>query len=289
MEMFYTANKNDISEKTINSFESSNKPMITRPPYNPLSLTPYLGPTFNTNTPDISSYTPTGIFSPITDPFISPATDSNPLHHHLRHLSSFSSVGSSSPLSSIENIETPPSRSPPVYRTPLNRTPVKVTEEEVLVMDEIPVNTLNGNRTRSSSDSGSSSANSLYKTEICRAWEDLGSCRYGSKCQFAHGKEELRPCVRLPKQKPEICVSFAMTGACIYGPKCRYVHHSPAATPTAPAPAPEPVAMESKMKPEEMIALSLADDATEARVKQLLYGPTRRLRRLSVFSQICPD
>jgi len=39
----------------------------------------------------------------------------------------------------------------------------------------------------------------LYKTELCRSWEEKGSCRYGTKCQFAHGEEELRKVARHPK------------------------------------------------------------------------------------------
>lgn len=39
----------------------------------------------------------------------------------------------------------------------------------------------------------------LYKTELCRSWEEKGSCRYGAKCQFAHGEEELRKVSRHPK------------------------------------------------------------------------------------------
>lgn len=45
----------------------------------------------------------------------------------------------------------------------------------------------------------------LYKTELCRSWEEKGTCRYGSKCQFAHGEEELRKVARHPKYKTEIC------------------------------------------------------------------------------------
>ena len=45
----------------------------------------------------------------------------------------------------------------------------------------------------------------LYKTELCRSWEEKGTCRYGSKCQFAHGEEELRKVPRHPKYKTEIC------------------------------------------------------------------------------------
>lgn len=39
----------------------------------------------------------------------------------------------------------------------------------------------------------------LYKTELCRSWEEKGTCRYGAKCQFAHGEEELRNVARHPK------------------------------------------------------------------------------------------
>lgn len=39
----------------------------------------------------------------------------------------------------------------------------------------------------------------LYKTELCRSWEEKGSCRYGTKCQFAHGEDELRKVQRHPK------------------------------------------------------------------------------------------
>jgi hypothetical protein len=39
----------------------------------------------------------------------------------------------------------------------------------------------------------------LYKTELCRSWEEKGSCRYGPKCQFAHGEDEVRKVTRHPK------------------------------------------------------------------------------------------
>ena len=39
----------------------------------------------------------------------------------------------------------------------------------------------------------------LYKTELCRSWEEKGTCRYSAKCQFAHGEEELRLVQRHPK------------------------------------------------------------------------------------------
>jgi tristetraprolin len=56
--------------------------------------------------------------------------------------------------------------------------------------------------TSSSGQTGPSANNrklGLYKTELCRSWEEKGSCRYGGKCQFAHGEDELRKVSRHPK------------------------------------------------------------------------------------------
>jgi len=64
----------------------------------------------------------------------------------------------------------------------------------------------------------------LYKTELCLSWAETGTCRYGPKCQFAHGKQELRPVLRHPKYKTEICKTFNSTGQCPYGKRCRFVH-----------------------------------------------------------------
>ena len=44
----------------------------------------------------------------------------------------------------------------------------------------------------------------LYKTELCRSWEEKGTCRYGPKCQFAHGEDEIKRVQRHPK----VCRSF---------------------------------------------------------------------------------
>jgi len=63
-----------------------------------------------------------------------------------------------------------------------------------------------------------------YKTELCKSFNETGICRYGTKCQFAHGKEELRPILRHPKYKTEICKTFHSTGTCPYGIRCRFIH-----------------------------------------------------------------
>ncbi|GAA6035051.1 hypothetical protein JCM8097_002162 [Rhodosporidiobolus ruineniae] len=66
----------------------------------------------------------------------------------------------------------------------------------------------------------------LYKTELCRSWEEKGSCRYGVKCQFAHGIHELREVARHPKFKSEICRTFWQQGSCPYGKRCCFIHAS---------------------------------------------------------------
>ncbi|XP_024364440.2 uncharacterized protein [Physcomitrium patens] len=66
----------------------------------------------------------------------------------------------------------------------------------------------------------------LYKTELCRSWEETGHCRYAAKCQFAHGNDDLRPVPRHPKYKTELCRSYTETGLCSYGKRCRFIHTS---------------------------------------------------------------
>lgn len=68
------------------------------------------------------------------------------------------------------------------------------------------------------------SGQNLYKTELCRSFEETGACRYGSKCQFAHGRAELRPVLRHPKYKTQVCKTYHSTGTCPYGKRCRFIH-----------------------------------------------------------------
>lgn len=64
----------------------------------------------------------------------------------------------------------------------------------------------------------------LYKTELCRSYSDSGTCRYGAKCRFAHGKEELRAVTRHKKYKTEKCKNFFKNGICFYGSRCKFIH-----------------------------------------------------------------
>uniref|UniRef100_A0A224XUU5 Protein tis11-like isoform x2 n=1 Tax=Panstrongylus lignarius TaxID=156445 RepID=A0A224XUU5_9HEMI len=67
---------------------------------------------------------------------------------------------------------------------------------------------------------------SRYKTELCRPYEESGTCKYGDKCQFAHGGHELRCLVRHPKYKTELCRTFHSVGFCPYGPRCHFIHNA---------------------------------------------------------------
>jgi len=72
----------------------------------------------------------------------------------------------------------------------------------VAVAQNLPGETGIGSPTSSSGQTGPSANNrklGLYKTELCRSWEEKGTCRYGTKCQFAHGEDELRTVSRHPK------------------------------------------------------------------------------------------
>ncbi|TRY89401.1 hypothetical protein DNTS_010805 [Danionella cerebrum] len=95
----------------------------------------------------------------------------------------------------------------------------------------------------SSSTSSISAASSRYKTELCRTFAERGICKYGNKCQFAHGPEELRDLSRHPKYKTEPCRTFHSIGFCPYGIRCHFVHnaeddqvHSQTANPTVQRP-----------------------------------------------------
>ena len=66
---------------------------------------------------------------------------------------------------------------------------------------------------------------SRYKTELCRPFEENGYCKYGDKCQFAHGSQELRSLNRHPKYKTELCRTYHTIGFCPYGPRCHFIHN----------------------------------------------------------------
>jgi len=64
-----------------------------------------------------------------------------------------------------------------------------------------------------------------YKTELCRQFQENGTCCYGTRCQFAHGRAELRSVTRHPKYKTDLCRTYHTTGLCPYGTRCHFIHN----------------------------------------------------------------
>ncbi|XP_066140724.1 protein TIS11 [Euwallacea fornicatus] len=89
---------------------------------------------------------------------------------------------------------------------------------------------------------------SRYKTELCRPFEEFGVCKYGDKCQFAHGMAELRSLARHPKYKTELCRTYHTVGFCPYGPRCHFVHNQDEAVPKSPT-TPTAVVTASRPRP----------------------------------------
>lgn len=98
---------------------------------------------------------------------------------------------------------------------------------------------------------------SRYKTELCRPFEESGHCKYGDKCQFAHGLPELRTLSRHPKYKTELCRTFHTIGFCPYGPRCHFIHNEDERKLSNPTPSGTPQsAMINKNHPANMMSSS---------------------------------
>ena len=69
---------------------------------------------------------------------------------------------------------------------------------------------------------------SKFKTELCKNWVDTGICRYGKKCKFAHGYDELsdhvKPKISNDKLKTKNCRTFYNEKVCLYGERCMFRH-----------------------------------------------------------------
>nr|GEU44730.1 mRNA decay activator protein ZFP36 [Tanacetum cinerariifolium] len=167
----------------------------------------------------------------------------------------------------------------------------------------------------SSSYSGSSSSGGLsssgsknFKTELCLSYlEKSGFCRYGTKCQFAHGNKELRqsPVTYKTVLQKTPC-KYRLSGTCAFGSKCRFLHYetSPLESSSVPSISPfkldEPTISNVNIKSNNWTPLddgidiktangtTQAEEEFEAYVNKVLYGP-RRMKRLPVFNQICPE
>ena len=64
-----------------------------------------------------------------------------------------------------------------------------------------------------------------YKTELCKYYEINGYCKYGDRCAYAHGKENLRSKVtNSSAYRTKRCYQFFEQGYCPYGSRCQFAH-----------------------------------------------------------------
>lgn len=61
---------------------------------------------------------------------------------------------------------------------------------------------------------------------MCKNWIEIGTCRYGNKCQFAHGENELiyKQDPVNAKYKSKSCNTFYEKLYCPYGRRCLFRH-----------------------------------------------------------------
>ena len=62
------------------------------------------------------------------------------------------------------------------------------------------------------------------KTELCKNYELYHDCYFRDECSFAHGIDELRENMLVPKYKTKICKSFQENKVCNFGIRCTYRH-----------------------------------------------------------------
>jgi hypothetical protein len=64
-----------------------------------------------------------------------------------------------------------------------------------------------------------------YKTELCKYYEINGFCKFGDRCAYAHGKENLRSKVtNSSAYRTKKCFQFFEQGYCPYGSRCQFAH-----------------------------------------------------------------
>lgn len=65
------------------------------------------------------------------------------------------------------------------------------------------------------------------KTELCKVYDLVGYCIYGSKCDFAHGISEIRERRwHIRGYKKRECINYHQKGYCNFGKRCTFVHKS---------------------------------------------------------------
>ena len=64
-----------------------------------------------------------------------------------------------------------------------------------------------------------------FRTEMCKNFELYGTCKYGDKCSFAHGKQQIMNKTDVSASyKTRICKKYVNNGYCPYGLRCQFIH-----------------------------------------------------------------
>lgn len=111
----------------------------------------------------------------------------------------------------------------------------------------------------SAASTAASLAPNRYKTELCRPFQEYGYCKYGDKCQFAHGLHDLRSLPRHPKYKTELCRTFYSNGYCPYGTRCHFIHSKNEIQPITGS-FPRPIMQVPPTSPSQDSGISSPDD-----------------------------
>ena len=115
-----------------------------------------------------------------------------------------------------------------------------------------------------------------YKTELCKYYEINGYCKYGDRCAYAHGKENLRLKVtNTSAYRTRKCVQFFEHGYCPYGSRCQFAHQLTTNIINNP--------YDRKMSYKKTLETISKIENLE-NIKKLISKP-----RLSVFKEICDD
>ena len=115
-----------------------------------------------------------------------------------------------------------------------------------------------------------------YKTELCKYYEINGYCKYGERCAYAHGKENLRSKVtNTSAYRTKKCTQFFEHGYCPYGSRCQFAHQLTTNIINNP--------YDRKMSYKKTLETISKIENVE-NIKKLISKP-----RLSVFREICDD
>ena len=115
-----------------------------------------------------------------------------------------------------------------------------------------------------------------YKTELCKYYEINGYCKFGDRCAYAHGKENLRSKVtNSTAYRTRKCAQFFEKGYCPYGNRCQFAHQLASNIINNP--------YDRKMTYKKTLETISKLENVE-NIKELIEKP-----RLSVFKEIFPN